>query len=321
MNLEVKQLHPDVGLKYDESVVLGKEDVEKYIKDYSEKFENLEVSPIHNSQMLYGYNQDGNPIKLGFENDLIRRIIIFTKPVTNKRFIATIAYDGHLYNGFQIQKDQKTIQGELTRVVSNINGYETLIQGASRTDTGVHANNYVIHFDTVRDLSSDRWLELLNHQLPKDILVKSIEETHPIFHSRYDVYKKRYTYKLKLDERNPFMINYEWNIKNINLDILKENINQLIGTHNFTSFCKGTPDSAVRTIFNAEVVLKDNQIQLVFEGNGFLRYMIRIIVFALVQISSEQIEVSIAAILKEKSRKYTKNLAPAAGLYLDLITY
>lgn len=321
MKLDINNLHPDVGLKCDETVILGKDDVSNFIAEHMDKFSDLNMKSIHDSQMLYGYNADGNPIKIGFENRMIRRIILITEPVTRKRFVAKIAYDGHLYNGFQIQKDQKTIQGELTKIVSNINGYDTLIQGASRTDTGVHANNYVIHFDTIRDLSSEQWLELLNHQLPKDILVRTVEETHPIFHSRYDVYKKKYIYKLNMDDQDPFMIHYEWSIPEINLDILQENLNQLIGTHNFLSFCKGTPDSPERTIYNAEVIVKNNEIHLVFEGNGFLRYMIRILVYALVQIASQKIDVSITDILKERSRKHTKNLAPASGLYLDEITY
>jgi len=321
MNFGEQDLHLDVGLKYDESVIFGKENVADFIRKHHHKFENLNLEPIRNSHMLYGYNEDGNPIKIGYEEDLIRRIIIITTPVDKKRYMAVIAYDGHQYNGFQIQKGQDTIQGELTKVVSSINGYVTLIQGASRTDTGVHANNLVIHFDTIREFRSSYWLELLNHQLPNDISVKSIEETHPIFHSRYDVYKKKYIYKLKCNTSDPFRINYEWSVTNVDLDILKDNLTQLIGSHNFLSFCKGNPDSPIRTIYNAEMVVDGDNVQLIFEGNGFLRYMIRIIVYALVQISSHKLEMTISDILQEKSRKHTKHLAPASGLYLDEITY
>ncbi len=321
MNIDIKNLHDQVGLKFDENIILGMNDVAAFIKEHIEQFEHIDVKPYWDSLMLYGYNQFGYPIKLGFEDALIRRIILITNPSNQKRFMATIAYDGHLYNGFQIQNDQKTIQGELTKVVSNVNGYDTLVQGCSRTDTGVHANNYVIHFDTIRDLDRDGWIELLNYQLPKDILVKSLEEAHPIFHSRYDVYKKRYIYKLTLDDRNPFKVYYEWNVKHIDLDILNKNLNMLIGTHNFLSFCKGQPTSPERTIYRAEAVIFDNEIQLIFEGNGFLRYMIRIIVFALVQISTKQLDVTISQIIQEKNRKFTKNLAPASGLYLDKIWY
>lgn len=321
MNIDIKNLHDKVGLKFDENIILGLSDVKAFIKEHFEQFEQIDVKPYHDSKMLYGYNQFGYPIKIGFNDGMISRIILISKPSNQKRFMASLAYDGHLYSGFQIQKDQKTIQGELSKIISNVNGYDTLVQGCSRTDTGVHANNYVIHFDTIRDLDSDSWKDVLNHQLPEDILVKTLEEVHPIFHSRYDVYKKRYIYKLKLDDRNPFRVYYEWNVKNIDVEVLNENLKMLIGTHNFLSFCKGQPSLPERTIYRAEALQFDNEIQLIFEGNGFLRYMIRIIVFALVQIATKQLDVTIADIIREKSRNYTKNLAPASGLYLDQVWY
>jgi len=321
MVINFKLLHQDVGLKLDEKVFLGKNDVEKALLKYAKLFEDVDVSTIDNSHMFYGYNSLGNPLKLDFESDCIKRIILFTKPDTRQRYKCVISYDGHNYNGFQIQKDQTTIQGELTRVISAVNGFHTLVQGASRTDAGVHALNYVFHFDSDKPLTKAKWLEYLNYQLPNDILVKSVEEIHPLFHSRYDVYKKRYIYKILLNKRNPFRINYEWYIKELNTDTLLENLKQLIGTHDFTSFCKGQPDSTVRTIYKTDLNKTDNELTLVFEGNGFLRYMIRILVYALVQISTGNSDLNIQEIIKEKSREHTKNLAPACGLYLEEITY
>jgi|AntAceMinimDraft_18_1070375.scaffolds.fasta_scaffold00017_55 tRNA pseudouridine38-40 synthase len=321
MIVNFKLLHQDVGLKLDEKVFFGINDVEKALLKYAKLFEDVDVSSIDNSHMLYGYNSLENPLKLGFESDLIRRIIIFTKPDYRQRYKCVISYDGHNYNGFQIQKDQPTIQGELTRVISAVNGFHTLVQGASRTDTGVHALNYVFHFDSDRSLTKDKWFEYLNYQLPNDILVKSVKEVHPLFHSRYDVYKKRYIYKIILNERTPFKINYEWYIKELNTDTLLKNLKQLIGTYDFTSFCKGQPDTTVRTIYKTDLIKHDKELILVFEGNGFLRYMIRILVYALVQISNGKLDLNIQEIIKEKSREHTKNLAPACGLYLEEITY
>jgi tRNA pseudouridine38-40 synthase len=321
MKIDAKSLHKDVGLKLDESIFLGKVDVQKEILENKELFDNLDLLPIENSHMLYGYNKLGNPVKLGFDAKLINRIVLTTKVDTMKRFKVKISYDGHNYCGFQIQKDQATIQGELTKVISVVNDSISLVQGASRTDTGVHAINYVFHFDTDKPLTEEKWLDYLNSQLPNDILVKSVKGVHPLFHSRYDVYKKRYIYKLVLNENNPFRINYEWSISGLNAKALQENLKQLVGTHDFKSFCKGEPNSSVRTIFNTELIQNENEFTLVFEGNGFLRYMIRILVYALVQISNGKLEMSISDIIKEKSREHTKNLAPASGLYLEEITY
>ncbi|MBI9008927.1 MAG: tRNA pseudouridine(38-40) synthase TruA [Tenericutes bacterium] len=321
MVFDIKTLHNEVGLKLDDLVVYGIDSVKKVIEENQELFEDLLLSLDDNSHMIYGYNKLGNPVKLGFEDELVNRIILMTTLEDSKRFKAIISYDGHRYSGFQIQKDQITIQGELTKVIAFINGADTLIQGASRTDAGVHALNYVFHFNSDKPLTEEKWLNYLNTQLPKDIIVKSVKEVHPLFHTRYDVYKKRYIYKMVVNEINPFRINYEWFIKELNIEILEENLKQLVGTHDFKSFCKGDPDSTIRTIFNAELIQKQNELTLVFEGNGFLRYMIRIIVFALVQISNGNLELSISDIIKEKSREHTKNLAPAAGLYLEEITY
>ena len=321
MVFDIKNLHNDVGLKLDELVILGKTDVECLIKERQELFEGIEVEPINNSHMLYGYNKLGNPIKLGFEGKMINKIIVSTKASKGIRYKGCISYDGHNYNGFQIQRDQPTIQGELTRVISTVNGEITLVQGASRTDAGVHALNYVFHFNTDKPLTKERWLEYLNYQLPKDIYVLSLEQVHPLFHSRYDVYKKRYMYKINTKERNPLRINYEWFTQNINTDILEDNLKQLMGIHDFQSFCKGTHDSTIRTIYKAELIKNDNELTLVFEGNGFLRYMIRIVVYALIKIAKGELDQTITEIIKVKSRKYTKDLAPASGLYLEEITY
>lgn len=321
MNIDINQLSQDVGLKFNDNVILGKQKVAEYIIDNQEKFANLDLEPIEESQMLYGFNSNQNPIKIGYEEGLIQRIIIITEPINYTRYKAEISYDGHQYNGFQIQDNQKTIQGELTKIISKINGYETLVQGSSRTDTGVHANNFVIHYDSLRKITQKKWLELLNHQLPNDILVRSLFKTHPIFHSRYDVYKKRYIYKIKLNDIDPFRINYEWNCRDLNVDIMQKNIGQLIGTHDFTSFCKGKPKDPIRTIYEAKIKQDGDYIELIFEGNGFLRYMIRIIVNALVLQASNKLNISIEDIIKEKSRLHTKNLAPASGLYLDKIFY
>ena len=321
MDIIYRNLHDDVALKFDELIILGKEKVNTFIEENKEKFIELNIQPLDNSKMLYGYNIQKNPIKIGFKDKLIIRIIIITKPIKYNRLRATISFDGHLYNGFQTQETQKTIQGELSKIVSKINECDTLVQGASRTDRGVHAYNYVIHFDSIRHISNSKWIQIFNDQLPKDIIVKEVSKTHPLFHSRYDVYKKRYIYKLKINNKNLFKLNYEWNIKDVNLSLLETNLKQLIGTHDFTSFSKGGSNSPIRTIYTADYFLNNEELILVFEGDGFLRYMIRIIVHSLYLIASFQIDLSISELMNEKSREHTKQLAPASGLYLDKIYY
>ncbi len=315
------KLDDEIGLKFNENIILGKNNVHEFITNYHELFNEVSLESIDNSQMLYGYNSLGNPIKLGFNEKKIKRIIIINNSINTNRYKATISYDGNRYSGFQIQKNQITIQGELSKVISNINNIRTSVHGASRTDAGVHALEYVFHFDAFNKLTPIRWKALLNYQLPKDIYVSSVKSVHPLFHSRYDVSKKEYIYRIRVKEKNPFMIKYEWQIDDLNIDVLKQQIKQIIGTHDFTSFCKGQPISSIRTIFNAKVIEEGSLISLVFEGDGFLRYMIRILVYTLVEISKGHLKMNISEILDEKSRKHTKHLAPASGLYLNKITY
>ncbi len=321
MDITLEKLMDDVGLKYDDKVILGKLDVWNFISEHLSDFINLDVSQVENSEMLYGYTESHFPIKVGFNDDKIQRIIIVTSEINYKRFKVMISYDGTNYSGFQIQKQQGTVQGEFTQIVSTINGEDTLVQGSSRTDAGVHALNYVLHFDSQRDLTADKWKKLLNNQLPQDIKIKEIKETHPIFHSRYDVSRKIYKYKLRRGERNPLAINYEWAIPKIDLSILEKNLKQLIGKHDFSSFYKGKLKDTVRTIYRAEMEISEDEISLIFEGNGFLRYMIRIIAFSLVEISSGKLNLDMETIMRDKSRKYTKHLAPPGGLYLEKVVY
>lgn len=321
MDWAYRRLSLKVGLKIDSEISLGPEEVWEKIQANPELFADWDLSPLDNSHMLYGYNQQGNPVKLGFDGDLIQRIIIVTKPIETTRYMGVMAYDGHAYCGFQIQKRQSSIQGVLSDVVSTINDEPTLVQGCSRTDTGVHATHYVFHFDSTHAIAPERWVTLLNHRLPDDIKVLQIKHTHPLFHARYDVYQKRYVYQLRLGEKDPFKVHYEWAVKDLDIDRLEENLQSLIGTHDFSSFCKGEPDDPVRTIHEAKYLQDGDRIQLVFVGDGFLRYMIRIIVYALVDIAKGKSKASMTELLAEKSRRRTKHLAPAGGLYLDEIIY
>lgn len=321
MEISIKGLHEKVALKLDNDVYLDKSNVAKVIEDNSELFKNLDIAPINNSKMLFGYNALNQPIKIAYEQELIIRIVILTKEIDYKRFVGQITYDGHHYSGFQIQKDNKTIQGELTKVYRTVEKSNEIVQGCSRTDTGVHALNYYLHFDSRRGLSEDKWLAIFKRQLPKDIRINSLKEIHPLFHSRYDVQKKHYIYRIKLNELNPFRLNYEWNVTSIDIDLLNKNIQQLVGTHDFASFCKGDPNSTIRTIFETKASCENDVLTLEFIGNGFLRYMIRIIVHALINISTYKLELDILDIINLKSRAYTKDLAPASGLYLKEIYY
>ncbi len=320
MSINLENLHKDVAIKFNDEIHLGIESVKKFIIKNGNLFLDFKVSPYKDSRMLYGYNSLGYPVKIGLLDDKIQRIII-TNPVEFKRYLMTVSYDGKQYYGFQAQKDLRTIQGELSRIISSINNEETLVQGASRTDSGVHAINQKVHFDTKRDLSESEWENVLNHQLEDYIYVKDVSKVHPLFHARYDVYKKRYVYKIKTGPYSPLEFDYYWHVEDFDLEILKKSMNDIIGKHDFTSFSKGDTGDSTRTIFHTEVLKKANKYYLVFEGDGFLRHMIRILVYKIIQIAQGKSEETISEILKQKNRENTKHMAPAGGLYLDEVIY
>ena len=310
-----------VALKVDDLIILNLEEVKKYLELNSSIIEKIKLTDHATYHMDYGYNQFNNPVKIAYHEGKIQRIIIKTKDYSLKRLKLTVSYDGSNYHGFQIQEKEKTIQGELSKLISEVNNKEILVQGSSRTDAGVHAINQVIHFDDSSNLSPDEWLKFLNHRLPKDIFVKDIEITHPLFHSRYDVFEKEYLYQIKLGDFNPFLLRYTWEVEYLDFIRLDDQLKKIIGTFDFSSFAKGLKGDNVRTIYDAGYKLDDDILKIYIRGNGFLRYMVRLIINHVINFAIRKTDIDILDIIKEKSRTHTKDLAPAAGLYLNKINY
>lgn len=317
----ITNLALNVALKVDELIFLNKPDVDDYLEKFNSQFTDITLENYQDYKMDYGYNKLGNPIKIGYEDHLIQRIILKTNYIPKKRFKVVVSYDGSAYHGFQIQAKLITIQGVISKLVSEVNNFDTLVQGASRTDAGVHANMQVLHFDSDTDLNADRWLTFLRHRLPKDIYVKSLEQIHPLFHCRYDVYSKEYLYKINTGELNPFLTRYQWNVQNIDLRLLEDQLNKLVGTHDFTSFSKSKSKDNIRKIYGVGIHNENNLLEISIQGNGFLRYMVRIIINHLILYATGKTHIDIIDIIKEKNRKHTKDLAPAEGLYLNKIIY
>lgn len=315
------KLDKNVALKVDDLIVLDYSNVQNYLSQNPELIKDIRFTDHHDYHFDYGYNQKNQPVKIGYKDDLIQRIIIKTKDYPKKRLKLTISYDGTSYYGFQIQGDNKTIQGEISKLVSEVNNHFVLVQGASRTDSGVHAIEQVLHFDDKSSMTENEWLRFLNHRLPKDIFVKSIEKMHPLFHSRYDVYEKIYQYKIKLGDFNPFVINYSWHIEYLDFIRLDDQLKKIIGSHDFTSFAKTSKGDSTRVIYDAGYKIEDETLKIYIRGNGFLRYMVRLIINHVVKYATKKTDIDILDIIKERSRIHTKEMAPASGLYLYKINY
>ncbi|MBN2504164.1 MAG: tRNA pseudouridine(38-40) synthase TruA, partial [Bacilli bacterium] len=158
-------------------------------------------------------------------------------------------------------------------------------------------------------------------RLPDDIHVKTVYFAPVLFHSRFDVLAKEYRYTLNLGEYDPLRRNYEWTVDELDLGTLEKNLKQLLGSHDFTSFCTGDKEDRVRTIFKADYEIEDDKLQLVFIGDGFLHHMLRLIVFQLVLIASGKVDYDIESLINDMSRRRTTRLAPSGGLCLEKVIY
>ena len=242
------------------------------------------------------------------------------------RYLMTFSYDGTDYNGYQKQKDGRTIQGILESVLTTINGNKLVSVSASgRTDAHVHAIGQTAHFDLNTKIEPNSLKRALNSMLPSDIYIKNVEIVKDDFHARYDVKSKEYIYVLNIGEYNPIERNYIYQYnKKLNVNSMKEAIKNLIGTYDFTSFTKADDEreSYVRTIIEADISIDKDYITFRFLGTGFLRYMVRNMVGFLIEVGEgKRTSECVIELLELKDRTKAGKTAPPEGLYLKEVFY
>lgn len=284
--------------------------VEIVTYDFSNEIYNLELL-INKKPVL---------AKITIKDKRIYKVYEILK--TNKRRIKCVcSYDGSPYSGYQKQKNASTIQGEIEDALQKIFKQEFTIHSSGRTDKGVHALNQVFHFDIESSIKVENIKKVLNSYLPDSIYIKDTEEVPYTFHSRYDVKVKTYQYVINLEEFSPIKANYEWAVDKINIGVFHDELQSIVGTHDFASFTKATDQNTVREIYKATAHIKENHLYITIEGNGFLRYMIRNIIGALVSINKGKLKHTIKDLLDLKDVNIVKDIAPACGLYLYDVKY
>ena len=156
------------------------------------------------------------------------------------KYLISISYDGTLFYGFERQKNKRTIQGEIERVLTLINKKKVEIKGAGRTDRGVHAYDQKAHFVLNQKVPLDRLLKAINSRLPSDIRINSIEEVDEEFHARFDCVRKIYKYYINTNEYDIMKNNYLYNYnKELNIKAMKEASKYLLGDNNYEVFVSG----------------------------------------------------------------------------------
>lgn len=239
----------------------------------------------------------------------------------------TIEYDGGRYLGWQRLGDSdKTIQGKIENVLSQLTGTDVEIVGSGRTDAGAHARGQVANFKTESDIELPAMQETLIRNLPQDIIVKKIEEVPERFHSRYNASGKQYSYYV-WNETIPsaFERNYSFHYaEKLDLEKMQAACQKLIGTHDFIGFSalKKTKKSTVKTINSITIEKEGNLVHFTFIGVGFLHKMVRILTGTLLEIGSGSLELeSIDEIFESGVRSEAGITVPAQGLFLDEVYY
>ena len=239
----------------------------------------------------------------------------------------TIQYVGTRYDGWQRQGNtDNTIQGKLETLLSRLFGFPVEIIGSGRTDAGAHAFGQVANFHVPVDMSTQDILEYMNEYLPKDIAVSSVEKVDDRFHSRFNVKRKTYQYRIWNSYiSNVFEKNFVYEVTDtLDVDRMKEAALYLIGEHDFKAFCsnKRMKKSTVRTIYEINIEELEPEIRITITGNGFLYNMVRIIVGTLLEIGmGEKKPSDVPAMLAGKDRRTTGYTVPPSGLMLMEVEY
>lgn len=238
----------------------------------------------------------------------------------------TIAYRGTNYHGFQRQTNAKTVQGELEQQLSRVLNGPVTVYGCSRTDTGVHANAFVLHLHTEREIRCLNLVRALNGYLPPDISVLACEDTVPEFHARFDCRGKEYLYRIHCHEsKNPFMRDLAFHYRRpLDAEKMRYAAEKIIGQHDFHSFCAQATDemNCVRTIYGVSVTQNGCEVDVRIRGDGFLYNMVRIFVGTLLDINEGIYSPdTIPEILAARDRLAAGRTAMAHGLYLNRVFY
>jgi tRNA pseudouridine38-40 synthase len=245
-----------------------------------------------------------------------------------RRIAAAVEYNGSGYHGFQVQKhDTNTVQEHLQQALSAVAAEEIKLVCAGRTDAGVHASNQIIHFDTSVYRPDKAWIKGVNTNLPRDIRVHWANEVPGRFHARFSATSRRYRYLICDRAVAPGIMldQLSWSRYGLDLALMKQGAQCLIGEHDFTSFrasqCQAK--TAVRTIERIDFCrYQDSILVMEIQASAFLYHMVRNIAGVLMAVGRGKHPVSwVAEVLAQRDRRVAEATAPAAGLYFVAANY
>jgi len=244
---------------------------------------------------------------------------------TPAKYKLTLEYDGTGYSGWQMQKNAKSIQGAVLRAAEGLLGAPADIQGAGRTDAGVHALAQVAHLETARQIPPRKLLEGLNDALPSNINILRVEEAAPLFHARHSARLRSYLYVIS-GHRTAFGKRYVWWIRDhLELKKMQAVSNLFAGFHDFSSFADKRMDRQAPTQVKVEATELQAAGDMIFfrvTGSHFLWKMVRRMVGVMVEVGRENLNIEeVRQMLKGPSEEPARLTAPPSGLFLERVFY
>ena len=247
-------------------------------------------------------------------------------------FKLTLQYDGTDFHGWQMQGELRTVQRELARALSLLDGHEVVVHGSGRTDAGVHAEGQVASVQLQKEFTPERLRAAINGNLDSDVRVLEAQIVDDEFHARYSAREKTYVYRVVNGPvLSPFWSRYAvQEQRRLDLESMSVSAGLFLGEHDWTAFSAAQADveSRVRTITRLEVSQRQDVrargclIEINVSAEGFLRYMVRSIAGTLLAVGRGEMDEDIVRqAIEEGNRSIVGATAPAKGLTLLSVDY
>ncbi|MCF7885940.1 MAG: tRNA pseudouridine(38-40) synthase TruA [Candidatus Marinimicrobia bacterium] len=241
------------------------------------------------------------------------------------RYKLTIEYDGRNLHGWQIQNNVQTIQGEIEGALRDLNSSQRVVlHGAGRTDSGVHAEAQIAHFDLHTSLTENTIKNAINAKTPRSILIHKCEKVNSNFHSRFNAKRRYYKYKIWRGQ-TAIHRKYMWPVEaQLDVKTLRKCAETIKGEHDFKGFCRSSDEADHKICHIYKSLWKIRKKTLIYKicGNRFLHSMVRMLTGTMIEVARGRYEFQdFTNMLENKISNRSPYTAPAKGLYLENVEY
>jgi len=241
------------------------------------------------------------------------------------RYFIELSYHGKMYHGWQIQPNENSVQETIEKALSVILRGETNVVGCGRTDAGVHASQFFLHFDSSQLIDKEKLKFRLNSFLPRDIAIFQIMQVTDTAHARFDAIARSYEYRISM-EKNVFLMDstLQFSYANLNVEMMNEAANLLLNYRDFKCFSRSKTNVKTYNCVISQAFWKQEGRLLVFyvTADRFLRNMVRAMVGTLLKVG--QLEMSLddfMAVIESRDRAKAGTSVLARGLFLSKVDY